>query len=64
MTITDHDVITPATGTYIRSIDMHSLNEALARDRQREAHRHSRHARLVRQVSSERRWHRPARAGR
>jgi hypothetical protein len=37
---------------------MYSMNEALARDRMREAHRQASHARLARQASAERRWHR------
>jgi hypothetical protein len=41
-----------------RSITMYAMNEALARDRMREAHKRASRARLARQVSAERRYHR------
>jgi hypothetical protein len=37
---------------------MHSMHEALARDRMREQERRSREARVARALAAERRWHR------
>jgi hypothetical protein len=42
-----------------RSTTMYSMYEALARDRMREAHHRASRARLARQASAERRYHRP-----
>jgi hypothetical protein len=41
-----------------RSTKMYSMNEALARDRMREAQHRASRARLARQASAERRYHR------
>jgi hypothetical protein len=41
-----------------RSNTMHSLNEALARDRMREHLHSARHARLARELAAAQRWHR------
>ena len=41
-----------------RSSTMHSMYEALARDRMREHEQRSREARLARELAAERRWHR------
>lgn len=43
-----------------RSNTMYSLNEALARERMREARRHASQVRLARELPSQRRWHRPS----
>jgi hypothetical protein len=43
---------------HLGSIKMHSMHEALARDRMREHERRSRQARLARELAAERRWHR------
>jgi hypothetical protein len=42
----------------LRSIKMHSMHEALARDRMREHEHRSRQGRLARELAAERRWHR------
>ena len=44
--------------SYLGSIKMYSMHEALARDRMREQERRSREARLARELAAERRWHR------
>jgi hypothetical protein len=43
-----------------RSSPMHSMYEALARDRMRESEQRSRDARLARSLAASRRWHRVA----
>jgi hypothetical protein len=42
-----------------RSMTMYAMNEALARDRMREAQHRASRARLAREASAERRYHRP-----
>jgi len=44
--------------SYLRSTKMHSMHEALARDRMRESEQRSREGRLARELAAERRWHR------
>lgn len=63
--------ITPTVGVehiavdhIARSIEMHSLHEALARERMRDAERRSREATLARDLSAQRRWHRLSRYAR
>lgn len=49
----------PTTDTiYIRSIEMNCMNQALARDRMRQAEHRARHASLAREVAATRRWRR------
>lgn len=48
----------PNTDSDFRSIAMHTLQEALARDRMHEYERRARAAQLTRGVVTERRWHR------
>lgn len=43
-----------------RSIEMHTMHEALARDRMREREQRSREARLAKELLAQRRWHRIA----
>jgi hypothetical protein len=45
----------------IRSIAMHTMHEALARDRMRELEARSRSSQLARSLAAERRWHRVSR---
>ena len=42
----------------VRSIEMYTMHEALARDRMRDEQRRSREARLAKEVAAHRRWHR------
>ena len=46
------------TKHFDRSIEMYSMNEALARDRMRDHHRRSRQAAVLRELAAQRRWHR------
>jgi hypothetical protein len=45
---------------HVGSSTMHSMYEALARERMREQAQHAREARLGRELAAERRWHRVA----
>lgn len=54
-----------ATNThYPRSIDMHTMHEALARERMQEREKQSREAHLARELAAARRWHRVSRYAR
>jgi hypothetical protein len=49
----------PTTGNqHIRSIDMYTMHEALARDRMRDQQQRSHDAQLARELAAQRRWHR------
>jgi hypothetical protein len=46
------------TSTLIRSIEMYTMHEALARERLRATHRDAQQLRVARELASARRWHR------
>jgi hypothetical protein len=55
---TNPTTINDMTHHRVRSIEMYTMHEALARDRMRDEQRRSQKAQLAREVAAERRWHR------